>query len=142
MSSQTNIFYIDDDADDLDFFSIACHELGENATLFNSVDKLYHQLENPPPSPSLLFLDLNMPLKNGFEIIKELRAYDRYQRLPLIVYSTASSPDIVKKARLLGASMYVVKPTALAQLRRVLQHILGIDWAKHIVSEKNFLHLA
>ena len=67
------IFYIDDDQDDLDFFNDAIQSLGENVKLFLFPDEMFKILKNPPPNPSVIFVDLNMPLKTGIEIIKDLK---------------------------------------------------------------------
>ena len=136
----TKIFYIDDDFDDLEFFKDAVDDLGKNVELFNMPDPMIELLRNPPPAPSVIFLDLNMPFKTGFEIIEIIRKSDAYQDLPLIIYSTASSIESITKCRELGASMYVVKPTSMENLKKAIMHVVDIDWENHNVTAKNFLY--
>lgn len=136
----TKIFYIDDDHDDLDFFNTACEEIGESVELFNLPDEMVKTLQNPPPAPSVIFLDLNMPYKTGFDIILELRESEAFSNLPLIVYSTAGGSETIKKCYNLGASMYVVKPTSIANLKKAIRHVVEIDWQNHVISETNFLY--
>ena len=57
MSENKPLFYVDDDEDDLEFFlEVAC-SIGIEAKLFNRGDKLLFSLLNPPPNPSLIFID-------------------------------------------------------------------------------------
>lgn len=137
-----SIFYIDDDQDDLDFFSDAVSALGTNVQLFLFPDDMFKILRNPPPKPSLIFLDLNMPLKTGFEIIQEIKQSDQLKKLPLIVYSTASSADIVKRCWNSGASLFITKPTSLEALKNAIDYALQIDWDNHRPTVQQFLYKA
>lgn len=140
MSADTAIYYIDDDGDDLDFFNDAMKRLDQEVTLFKTAEKLLKKLRNPPPAPSLLFMDLNMPLRNGFELIADLKADPAFKNLPIIVYSTAIDSATVEKCRLLGASMYINKPTSMPALVRTLRQVLEIDWTQYKVGKNNFLY--
>jgi len=60
-------------------------------------------------SPDLIVLDLVMPLKDGFETLKELKADDRFKNIPVIVVSNLGQEDDIKKAKTLGAIDYFVK---------------------------------
>lgn len=137
-----SIFYIDDDQDDLDFFSDAIESLGQNVKLFLFPDDMFKILKNPPPEPSVIFLDLNMPLKTGFEIIGEIKRGGKFNDLPLIVYSTSSNADIVEKCRELGASLFITKPTSIQALKRAIEFVLKIDWKNFKRNHENFLYTA
>jgi response regulator RpfG family c-di-GMP phosphodiesterase len=137
-----SIFYIDDDQDDLDFFNDAIESLGENVKLFLFPDDMFKILKNPPPKPSVIFLDLNMPLKTGFEIILEIKKGGKYNNLPLIVYSTSSNSEIIDRCRDLGASLFITKPTSLAALKKAIEYVLKIDWSNHKSDKNNFLYTA
>lgn len=136
----TCLFYIDDDSDDLDFFSLACDDLGESVRLFNLPEAFFNSLQNPPPKPSIIFLDLNMPLVSGFEIIEELRRSKSFSEVPIIIYSTAADTKTVAQCRELGASMYVIKPTSLKLLKEVIKFVIDIDWENHTINDENFLY--
>lgn len=137
-----SIFYIDDDQDDLDFFSDAVDALDQKVLLFLFPEDMFKILRNPPPQPSVIFLDLNMPLKTGFEIITEIKQSEKLKNLPLVVYSTASSTDIVKRCFNMGASMFITKPTSLKALIKAIEHVLRIDWENHIPDPSRFLYKA
>lgn len=137
-----SIFYIDDDQDDLDFFHEAVNSMGENVKLFLFPDEMFKILQHPPPLPSVVFLDLNMPLKTGFEIIVDIKSSGNFNNLPLIVYSTTSNKDVVEKCRDLGASLFITKPTSIDALRKMIAYVLKLDWEQHKKDERNFLYTA
>jgi response regulator RpfG family c-di-GMP phosphodiesterase len=134
----TKVFYIDDDQDDLDFFKYATDEIGESVKLFSLPDEMIRTLHNPPPLPSVVFLDLNMPLKTGFDILKELKASEAFKLLPLIVYSTSGNSETIRQCRKLGASMYIEKPSTTEELKTAIKFVLAKDWEKFPTTDENF----
>jgi two-component system response regulator len=61
--------------------------------------------------PRVIFLDLRMPLIDGFEVLLALRSHAHTRAIPVVVVSTSASPDDVRRAYELGANSYLVKPT-------------------------------
>jgi CheY-like chemotaxis protein len=80
------------------------------------------------PLPDLLFLDLNMPLKNGFECLTEIRREKRMDKMPVVIFSTSSQPSAIDQVYAGGAQLYIRKPNDFAQLKKVIQHVLNIKW--------------
>lgn len=75
------------------------------------------------PMPTLILLDLNLPLKSGFEVLEFIRRDERLRRLPVVVMSTSKESVDVNRAYDLGANSYVAKPIdfqALVQIVRTL----------------------
>jgi CheY-like chemotaxis protein len=62
------------------------------------------------PRPDLILLDLAMPKKGGREALRELKSSARWQRIPVVVLTTSTSPDDIDLAYFLGANSYVTKP--------------------------------
>jgi response regulator RpfG family c-di-GMP phosphodiesterase len=124
----TTLFYVDDDSDDRMFFEEAIAEIGENVQLFELGDDMLSKLKNPPPKPSIVFIDLNMPGKNGFELIAEIRASRVFKDLPLVIYSTTGDRDTVQKCLDLGASFYITKVITLKALKKAIETVVAIDW--------------
>ncbi len=62
------------------------------------------------PFPSLILLDLNLPRKNGIEVLQEIKGDKRSQHLPVIILSTSSNRREIRKCYDLGANSYLVKP--------------------------------
>lgn len=122
------LFYVDDDSDDLMIFEDAANEIGANVKLFNNGDKLLQALNSLPAEPSMIFVDLNMPGKSGFDLISEIRSSGQWTELPLVVLSTASDKLSIEKCQSAGANYYIQKPTSIDKLKAALNHTLTIDW--------------
>lgn len=127
-----NIFLTDDDADDCLLFSEALHEIysQDEARLIIANDgvKLMQALdESVPPPPEVIFLDLNMPRKDGFECLDEIRRDPKLKDIPVVIYSTSSNNDIVNRTYQQGANYYICKPQSYNLLKRTIQFVLSFD---------------
>jgi len=80
--------------------------------------------------PDILFLDLLLPLKSGKQCIKEIRADERYDELPIIAYTALQDLESIEFCYREGANLYVLKPKNADTLVSVLRRILSIDWKK------------
>lgn len=80
--------------------------------------------------PDILFMDLLLPVKSGKQCIKEIRADERYDELPIIAYTTLQDLDNIEFCYREGANLYVLKPKDAATLVATLRRILSIDWKK------------
>ncbi|WP_163401022.1 response regulator [Flavobacterium fluviatile] len=136
------IFYTDDDEDDLSIFADAVDSLQKNIVLqtYTGGEKLLNAIYNPPPTPSVIFLDLNMPGKNGFDVLAELYNNDAKKDIPVIIFSTSSEPGIIEKCRALGASYFVTKPVFLSDIIKIINFTLEMDWKNFISTEQNFVY--
>ena len=63
--------------------------------------------------PQIILLDINMPKKDGYDVIKELKVHPEYCRIPIIVLTTSDDELDIKKCYELGANSYIVKPITL-----------------------------
>ena len=75
------------------------------------------------PRPDLMLLDLNMPKKGGREVLAEMRADDRFKKIPVVVLTTSQSEDDVAAVYNLAANCYVAKPVDLDQFLEVVRAI-------------------
>ncbi|MFY0481021.1 response regulator [Flavobacterium sp. PLA-1-15] len=143
MNNELTIFYTDDDAEDLEFFTEVTSQIGDHLNIVtqNNGKKLLHDLENPPPNPHIVFLDLNMPGFSGFDVLQKLRTSDNLKKLPVVIFSTSSDEQTIAKSFALGASFYVPKPTDFSVLKKTIQHTLNIDWSTFKTSKENFVYL-
>jgi len=133
------LFYTDDDTDDLMLFEMSANKIGAEAHLFDNGDAMLDMMRNPPPMPTIVFVDLNMPKKSGYEVIEEIRNELEMKTLPVVVLSTAADNSSVEKCRNAGASYYIQKPTSMDKLRSAIAHTLEIDWTNP-ETYKNFFH--
>lgn len=143
MNNELTIFYTDDDAEDLEFFTEVTGQIGNHLNIVtqNNGKKLLQDLENPPPNPHIVFLDLNMPGFSGFDVLEKLRSSDSFKKLPVVIFSTSSDEQTIAKSLALGASYYVPKPTDFSVLKKTIQHALNIDWNTFKTSKENFVYL-
>jgi CheY-like chemotaxis protein len=119
----------DDDKDDCLFFKDALDELPitANLTTVHNGEQLMQLLAEKkvePPLPHVLFLDINMPRKNGFECLSELKLDEKLKQLPVIIFSTSFEQDVVNLLYKKGAQYYIRKPSEFFQLKKVIYEAL------------------
>jgi CheY-like chemotaxis protein len=99
------------------------------------MDYLYRQGKymdaTTSPRPSLIFLDLNMPRKSGREALKEIKNHPELRQIPVIIFTTAYSPDDVVQAYALGANSFISKPVTFDELVDVMR-TMGQYWFKFV----------
>lgn len=128
-ANELRVLLADDDKDDCLFFKEALEELplSTGLTIVNDGDQLMKLLlKNKSQLPHVLFLDLNMPRKNGFECLKEIRLNDKLKALPAIIYSTSSGQDVVGRLYENGAQYFIQKPFDFLQFKRVIHYSLTL----------------
>lgn len=131
-NSQRHIYIADDDEDDRIFFTEAILEVDPDVILKEAQDgaelmEILHTLCDP--LPEVIFLDLNMPKKNGFDCLEEIRKLKgAIREVKVIMFSTSSDPQDIDKALELGASFYAVKPSGFETLKAFLAEVLQMDW--------------
>ena len=137
-----HIFYADDDNDDQGMFLEAIKEISNHVqvTSQKNGNELIRQLNNPPPYPNIVFLDLNMPIKNGYEVLKEIKNSEQTKDLPVVIFTTSDHGNAVEITRSLGARLYVPKPVSFSALINILKYVLAIDWKTFTPTEKEFVY--
>lgn len=96
-------------------------------------------------SVDLLFLDLKMPCKNGFECLQDIRRNPAFHHLPIVVYSSSAHLSDIQKSFLFEADFYLVKPFITEHLKRAIHTILSVDWKdnppirRHYFINNNFV---
>ena len=75
------------------------------------------------PRPDLILLDLNLPKKNGREVLEAIKADDDLKRIPVIVMTTSKAEQDVHRAYHLNANCYVTKPVDLDEFLNVVRSI-------------------
>lgn len=82
--------------------------------------------------PEVLFLDLNMPFKNGFQCLREIRQNELLKDMLVIIYSTTANPEEVEEVYNKGANLFIKKPSSFTELRRILGHVFSLDLKKYV----------
>ncbi len=138
------IFYADDDLEDLDFFKEVAGMINSeiNVVTHTQGDHLIDALKNPPPAPHIIFLDLNMPGRNGFDILEELKTTEKFKEIPVVIFSTSSDEKNIARSRSLGANYYLPKMTSYDAFKKSIEATLNINWNTFQADETNFLYCA
>lgn len=135
-TKKLNILLADDDTDDCTFFREALDELKlpVQLTIVRDGVELMEQLTNKEKeSPDVLFLDINMPRKNGHECLLEIKNNKNLKELSVVMFSTSSSLDKINLLFKSGAHVYIHKPGDFTQLKQVIHHALPIATEKNII---------
>jgi chemotaxis family two-component system response regulator Rcp1 len=89
-----------------------------------AMDFLYKRGEYASsPRPDLILLDLNLPRKNGREVLAEIKADPDLRKIPIVVLTTSSADEDILKAYDLNANCYVVKPVGFDNFMQAMQSI-------------------
>lgn len=117
------ILQIDDDFDDCEFFQQALEAVSSAVymALHNPVEAL-QKLTSKEIKPDLIFLDINMPLMTGIELLAEIKKNDMIKNIPVILFSTGPAPVTYPKT--LGAEDYLTKPNNFNELKNLLKAIV------------------
>lgn len=139
-----NIALADDDEDDRTLFKEAMNEIKikTKLSLFNNGKELMDYLTLPNVIlPEIVFLDLNMPIKNGMQCLNEIRNHPRLQDLLVAIYSTSSSEADIEETFVNGANIYINKPNSFGALKQAIEKVLQLNWQYHTsaLNKDNFL---
>ncbi len=136
-----NILLADDDTDDCFFFEKALKALPIEVNfnkVHNGEDLMTYLLLNIAQLPNIIFLDLSMPRKTGFECLTEINESETLKNIPVIVFTTSYSRGIDFELNLkntllsIGAREYIKKPSDFEELKQIIQSIL----AKYVSIER------
>ena len=121
-----NIILVDDDSDDRELFTEALsfiHPLAEIQTKRDG-EELMEYLSNISRIPDVIFLDLNMPRKNGKACLQEIRANKQFENTPIVIYTTSLNPIDIQETFSQGASFFLKKPNSFEELKHILHNLL------------------
>ncbi len=124
-----NIILAEDDYDDRLLFEEVIDELPVSVKLntFNNGDELMEWLtDDRNKLPDALFLDLNMPRKNGFAALGEIKRDAKLQDLPVIIFSTATNNEMIKQVFKDAAHYYLRKPANFWELKKLIYKSLKL----------------
>jgi DNA-binding response OmpR family regulator len=102
------ILVIDDDPEILKLITLLLRRIDADSTSFHEgLDALHYLAEE---TPDLIILDLMMPGVDGFEILREVRSQDRFDRVPVLILSAKADAGSIREGLERGADGYVTKP--------------------------------
>ena len=139
-----HILLADDDEDDRLFFVDAFKELKINTKVevfTDGVELMNHLNKEGVILPHILFLDLNMPKKNGLDCLDEIKSNEKFNEIAIAIYSTSSSEEHIEETFVKGANIYIKKPNDFNTLKKILSEVVAINWQYHTsnLNKDNFL---
>jgi CheY-like chemotaxis protein len=129
MSGSIEILLVEDNPGDIELTRLAFEE---SKLLINlqvavdgvaAMDFLHQRLTAEVSTPDLILLDLNLPKKNGQEVLVELKAHPDLKRIPVVILTTSQAEEDILGAYNSYASGYIAKPVRFDQFVQVVQSI-------------------
>jgi len=138
------ILLADDDKDDQELFNEALTEtkIPADLTTVDNGQELLDKLKDPAePNPDIIFLDINMPVKNGKEVLKEIKKDEELKEIPTVMLSTSDHSKDVEESFEAGANLYVPKPFSIRNFIVLLKKIFTLKWTGALLKplRKTFL---
>ncbi len=127
------VLLADDDADDRVIFKEALNEINAQVH-FVAVEHgngLMELLNGATLLPDMIFLDINMPIKNGKECLAEIKSNKTLADIAVIIFSTSSNQRDIDETYKSGANLYLEKPYSFTVLADTLSKLLALDWSNY-----------
>ncbi|MET0244800.1 MAG: response regulator [Flavitalea sp.] len=130
--TQASILIADDDADDRYLLETAFSEKGytekiefvENGVeVLNYLDQIKGSSDAETRYPKFVLLDLNMPKKDGREVLRAMKENPEFKKIPVIVFTTTRNESEIRRCYELGANTYIIKPVSFDALLSVVENI-------------------
>jgi CheY-like chemotaxis protein len=140
-----HILLADDDADDRFFFKRAFSKASIPADVVTVEDgqqltELLGEIKEPPP-PDIIFLDINMPRKNGKACLQEIRNDDKFKNTPVVMFSTSSYHKDIDETYEGGANLYISKTDFFGNEAHMLKQLFPAGWRQSMFNNtrENFV---
>jgi response regulator RpfG family c-di-GMP phosphodiesterase len=137
-SSPIKIVYVDDDDDDHFIFFRNLKEIDNSIRLVSITESeklMDYLLKNMEDLPDYIFLDLNMPKKNGSECLAEIKAHDQLKQIPVIIFSTCYHEDILGQLYKDGAAYAMRKSSSCEQTKKMIRYVLERNTFRKTINE-------
>lgn len=126
-TEKIHILLADDDKDDCLFFKEALEDIDMNTklTIVHDGEQLMQLLARPSKAHyHLLFLDLNMPRKNGSDCLQAIKSNEQLAYIPVIIFSTSYNVQVADQLYKNGAQHYLCKPVDFSALKQLIQQAI------------------
>lgn len=127
MTRVKKILLTDDDKDDRDMFSEALAAIDPGIVYHwaeHGKDALHLLDSKAIDKPDIIFIDINMPVMDGWELLTKLKTDNSYRDVPVVMYTTSSEAKDRKIAMELGALSFVTKPDNFKSVKKLLQLVV------------------
>jgi len=139
------IYLAEDDGDDIMFFKEALEQCSNSCSLTvceNGKDLLSDLSGSRNTLPTIIFLDINMPVMDGFSALQKIKSEPELKDIHVIMLTTSASAFTIDKAFELGASLFVKKPYSMQDLQNMIERVLQINWNEKTppVTKSDFIY--
>ena len=127
----SSILLVDDDADDQLLFNEAVHGINPSIRL-ETADNGKHALNklgNALVLPQIIFVNLHMPLVDGYDLISQIKSNPKFKHIPLVAFTTSKSQADSQRAQSLGADAFLTKAPDFRELTAKLRRVLSTDFS-------------
>ncbi|RYY83987.1 MAG: response regulator [Chitinophagaceae bacterium] len=119
--SPSKIYYVEDDRDDAELLTEVFSEKGYDIRVFPNPIELFHQLHSDELLPTLIILDINLPLMDGIEALRLLKAEPKFLRIPVAILSTNPRQGSLVDEK----QLYFMKPAQFADYEGIVAKMLA-----------------
>ncbi len=128
------ILIAEDDADDRFLLQAAFQENGftdrlhfvdNGVELMEYLSSVRNDGNTPVILPKFILLDLNMPKKDGREVLKEIKQHPELRKIPVVIFSTTNNEQEMRRCYELGANSYITKPNSFDHLLKIVANLRG-----------------
>lgn len=141
-SPKLHVVLADDDTDDSFIFNAAVEQakLPVSLTITENGLELLNYLDSEK-HPDIIFLDINMPLTNGIECLQTIRSNNKFNHVPVVMYSTTNNKQNVEACYNAGANLFIVKPNTFEEINKMVRTICSADWVtnSHVPPKEEFI---
>jgi CheY-like chemotaxis protein len=136
-TKELSILLADDDPVDRELFIEGMNETGAKFQVseVENGEELIRHLSAGGSLPDFIILDLNMPVKDGRETLRELKTSDTWRHIPVFILSTSNARFDVELACSTGANLFLVKPHGYKEIVEMLRHLFSL-FSKYVASCK------
>ncbi|MCF6141323.1 PAS domain S-box protein [Flavobacterium sp. K77] len=126
----TKLLLVDDDIEDLENLTGIILEISPTIkiSVAQNGNEMIRLLESEAQLPDFIFLDLNMPIKTGFECLTEIRSNEKWKAIKIVILTTSSHREQINEVYKMGADLYIRKPNSYNAFKEILSKCLQMDW--------------
>jgi two-component system, chemotaxis family, response regulator Rcp1 len=145
MNKEPHILLVEDSEDDIVILKdmLSKHDLISNLAIVRDGDEAISYVFKTAgyadeTTPDLILLDLNLPKRNGMEVLKTIRSSKNYSHIPVVVLSTSSCPSDVKQSYQESANCFITKPADVDSLFNMIELIKSF-WLKTVQLPQHYV---
>jgi len=126
------ILVIEDNQAEIDLIQSCLNEIKKEDYIHfikNGEEAIEYAITHPNRI-KIILLDLNLPKMKGDEVLSRLKKSKKTKNIPVVIFSTSSDPDEIKKTYLLGSNSFVTKPMGIKKFKKAISSIYDF-WIEH-----------